>query len=205
MDDKIEALSSRGSLPSRRAALKATLSLGVSIALTDFAEAQGGAQGSAPGNPKQLRPQQGDVLVFATGEKKGQPIAPADLEVGLPTMAFAMDPVSKVVRDGSRLNKIVLIRVEGEGLSDKARERVAEGVLAYSAICTHAGCDVSHWQAAKQALYCPCHSSYFDPKSDGQVVAGPAPRSLPSMALKLVDGVLVAASGFSSRVGFQTT
>jgi rieske iron-sulfur protein len=201
MNDEAEVSSCRELLPNRRTALKTTLSLGVGIALIDFAEAQGGASG----NPKQLRPQPGDILVFATGERKGQPIAPNDVKVGMPTMAFAMDPASKVVRDGSRLNKIALIRVEGDGLSDKARERAVEGVLAYSAVCTHAGCDVSHWQADKQALYCPCHASYFDPKRDGQVVGGPAPRSLPSMALRLADDVIVAASGFNSRVGFQTT
>ena len=155
-------------------------------------------------DPKQLRPQQGDVLVFATGEKKDQPIAPADLQAGSPpVMAFAMDPASKVVRNGSRLNKIVLVRVDPEQLSPKTREHAVEGIVAYSAVCTHTGCDVSHWKADKQTLHCPCHASEFDPRDAAQVKAGPAPRPLPRLPLKVADGVLTAAGGFTGRVGFQ--
>ena len=43
----------------------------------------------------------------------------------------------------------------------------------------------------------------FDPKNAGRVVGGPAPRRLPRVPMKVVDGVLVAAAGFSSRPGFQ--
>lgn len=183
--------------PGRRSALKACLGIGLGFAFIDLAGAQ-------TDNPKNLRPQEGDLIVFAAGDRKGQPVTPADLPVGGPSLlAFAMDPKSKLVRDGSRLNKIVLVRVDPQQLSENARELSAEGVVAYSAICTHTGCDVSGWKADKAVLLCSCHYSEFDPKSDARVVAGPAPRPLAALPLKVADGVLVAAGGFIGRVGFQ--
>jgi hypothetical protein len=35
----------------------------------------------------------------------------------------------------------------------------------------------------------------------GQLLDGPAPRPLPSLAVKIADGAVAVASGFSSRVG----
>lgn len=48
-------------------------------------------------------------------------------------------------------------------------------VLAYSAICTHAGCTVIPGDADR--FHCPCHESYFN-VADGSVAGGPAPRPL---------------------------
>ena len=71
------------------------------------------------------------------------------------------------------------------------------------AVCTHAGCDEWAWLGAQKMLKCPCHDSEFDPKDGARVNVGPAPRRLPALPLKLVDGVLLAAGSFSARVGFQ--
>jgi nitrite reductase/ring-hydroxylating ferredoxin subunit len=46
---------------------------------------------------------------------------------------------------------------------------------AYSAICTHAGCEVS--RATARAIICTCHDSEFS-TADGSRVAGPASRPL---------------------------
>lgn len=43
-------------------------------------------------------------------------------------------------------------------------------------ICTHLGCTVP-WNAEQGRFICPCHGSQYD--SEGRVVQGPAPRSLP--------------------------
>jgi Rieske Fe-S protein len=80
----------------------------------------------------------------------------------------------------------------------------ADGVVAYTAICTHSGCEVVDWLADERLLYCSCHSSKFDPKDGARVVDGPAPRSLPALPLKVVDGRLVVAKPFTSRVGFES-
>lgn len=81
------------------------------------------------------------------------------------------------------------------------RPLAADGVLAYSAFCTHQGCDVSSWLPKEQAFLCFCHFSKFAPLQGATVLEGPAPRPLPSLALKLDGGHLVVASGFSSEPG----
>jgi Rieske Fe-S protein len=114
-----------------------------------------------------------------------------------------MDPGTGVIRDGSRLNQVILIRLMPEELSDATRVQAAQGIVAYSAVCTHAGCDAWLWQGEAKTLKCPCHDSVFDPKEEARVINGPATRRLPVLPLKVVDGVLMAAGGFVGRVGFK--
>jgi thiosulfate dehydrogenase [quinone] large subunit len=86
---------------------------------------------------------------------KGQVIGSLEkLQVG--------QPVAFVTKDGTpaalfRLNK------------DK--------VVAYSRVCTHAGCTVGY-DPSSQVLYCPCHGAEFDPNQGARVLAGPAPVPL---------------------------
>ena len=84
-----------------------------------------------------------------------------------------------------------------------------EGIVAYSKICTHAGCAIALYRKPafpaaepRPALICPCHYSTFDPAAGGTVLFGPAGRSLPQLPL-LIDssGVLRAAGNFSGPVG----
>ena len=69
--------------------------------------------------------------------------------------------------------------------------RNEQGCFAMSSVCTHLGCMVQHQTAAgaKEAYFCPCHGSRFDP--EGQVVGGPAPRPLDRVALTIDGGELV--------------
>jgi rieske iron-sulfur protein len=181
----------------RRTVLKGTLSLGLGLPWLQVAAAQ-------DSDPRSVRPQEGDQFVFPPGARAGQLITPADLPMsGPPVMAYPMDPNTAVVRDGSRLNQVLLLRLDPAALAEETRARAAEGIVAFSAVCTHTGCDVALWQADVQRLKCPCHESAFDPKEGARVVGGPAPRRLPMLPLKIVDGVLMAAGGFTGRVGFQ--
>ncbi|WP_104111619.1 MULTISPECIES: Rieske (2Fe-2S) protein [unclassified Arthrobacter] len=62
-------------------------------------------------------------------------------------------------------------------------------VLAYTDICTHAGCKVApHGEDFK----CPCHGSVFK-GSDGTVVSGPAKAALPRFAAA-IDGEWITVS-----------
>jgi Rieske Fe-S protein len=148
------------------------------------------------------RPQAGDRFVFAEPGHEGAEIMPADLAVGAPQVqAWPMDPASKTVRSGSRLNRVLLVRLDAASLDEDTRPHAAEGIVAYSAVCTHQQCFVSAWNAEQQILHCPCHQSDYDPRRNAKVVAGPAPRALPALPLKFVDGVLTAAGPFLGRVG----
>jgi len=181
----------------RRTALKMVLGAVFGLDIVGTASAQNDDVSSK-------RPQPGDQLVFADGERKGKIIAAADVQVGGPQLyAFPIEPKSQVVREGSRLNKVLLIRSDPETLGEETRGRAADGIAAYSAVCTHQGCDVTNWDAQTKCLWCPCHDSKFDPREGARVVNGPAPKRLAALPLKVVDGVLVVAAGFSGPVGFQ--
>jgi cytochrome b6-f complex iron-sulfur subunit len=62
--------------------------------------------------------------------------------------------------------------------------------VAFSAICTHMGCQVA--PAGKQ-LNCPCHGSQYDALT-GAVLKGPATKPLPAVAVHVENGQVVAGS-----------
>jgi Rieske Fe-S protein len=101
------------------------------------------------------------------------------------------------------LNQLIVVRLPPERLGDETRARAADGVVAYSGVCTHTGCDVTDWYGDVLRFKCPCHESEFDPGDGARVVGGPAPLPLAALPLKLVDGALVVAEVFQGRVGFQ--
>jgi menaquinol-cytochrome c reductase iron-sulfur subunit len=65
--------------------------------------------------------------------------------------------------------------------------RSPEEVIAFSAICTHLGCYFD-WNPLISHFECPCHASVFS--INGRVLAGPAPRPLDSLPLKIDHGGL---------------
>jgi ubiquinol-cytochrome c reductase iron-sulfur subunit len=83
------------------------------------------------------------------------------------------------------------------------------GIVAYSKICTHAGCAIALYRKPlfqpvepKPALICPCHYSTFDPATGGKVLFGPAGRALPQLPLEVDgSGFLRAGGNFSGPVG----
>ena len=189
--------------PARRRLLRALLGMSLAVPCGGLGGAIGLAAAQSS-DPKVTRPQAGDQLVFASGEKVGNVISLEEIPLGGPPVtAFPMDPKTKLVRDGSRLNQILVIRLRPEDLTEDTRERAAQGVVAYSAVCTHAACDITLWKPDTKMLRCPCHESEFDPQASGHVSGGPAPRRLPALPIEIVDGVVTARAGFSGRVGFQ--
>jgi rieske iron-sulfur protein len=148
----------------------------------------------AQDDPAAARPKPGDLLV-RDGDPDNKPLTPGDIaDNAKPIVAWALEPGSGVVRNGSRFNRLAIGRV---GPGDAA-------VFAFTMICTHDGCDVTDWLAGEHMLSCPCHYSRFDPKDGGRVKDGPAPRALPQLPLAVTDGTLVVAAPFTSKVGFES-
>jgi Rieske Fe-S protein len=186
-----------GSAISGRTVLLAGIGVGFGLSLES-------APGLAQDNAALIRPKEGDLLV-KVGEASLEPLTPADIAVGAAqVLAWPMDPIDKAPRSGSRLNQLLLLRVDSDRLSPSTRLRAADGVVAYTAICTHNGCEVVEWSADEQLLSCPCHFARYDPRDGARVVDGPAPRALPALPLKIVGGKLVVAGPLSDRVGFQS-
>jgi len=111
-------------------------------------------------------------------------------ELGAPIIVVRLDPASLDLPDGR------------QGWAP-------EGILAYSKICTHAGCAVGLYRnplfpeaESKPAFVCPCHYSTFDPAEGGTVIFGPAGRNLPQLPLE-IDSTrgLRAGGNFSGPVG----
>lgn len=178
----------------RRSLLKSGICLGVALT-PGLAAGQSDAASS--------RPKEGDWLVRADDASQ-TPLAPGDITTDArQVLAWSMDPTDRTVRSGSRLNRLLLVRVAMETLSAETRDRAADGVLAFTAICTHTGCDVVDWLADEHLLYCPCHFSKFDPRDGAKVQDGPAPRPLPALPLTVNDGKLIVARPFTAKVGFE--
>ena len=120
------------------------------------------------------------------------------LEVDSFTTVFPEDAV------GSGDSQAVLIRVP-TGSLDLPPERLAgapDGYVAYSKICTHAGCAVGLYLAEVQQLRCPCHQSTFDVLNGAQPVYGPAARALPQLPIEIdPDGTMRALGDFTAPVG----
>jgi ubiquinol-cytochrome c reductase iron-sulfur subunit len=128
----------------------------------------------------------------------GRPVAAADVSQGSVQTVFPEGAV------GSADAQTLLIRVNPSDLAlPMGREGWApDGCVAYSKLCTHAGCPVGLYRDADHALLCPCHQSTFDVLRGAVPTFGPATRPLPQLALAVDgDGYLVAQRDFAEPVG----
>ena len=77
-----------------------------------------------------------------------------------------------------------------------------ENIVAYSKVCTHAGCPVGLYQPSTHELFCPCHQSVFDVTTGAAPLSGPATRPLPQLPIEVdPDGSVVAGGDFPEPVG----
>ncbi len=175
------------------------LDLGLSAATTAVVPAAGAAASGAAAPGQAWGPQRGDVLVAVSGTAP-VPLTPGAVRRGAPPMlAWPMDPKTALVRNGAKFNQVLLLRLAGD------RDEAHGGPLvAFSAVCTHAGCIVSAWRRAERLLLCPCHGSQYDPARAAAVVAGPAPLPLPRLPLAVADGLIAVAGPFSAAPGGHT-
>ncbi len=139
-------------------------------------------------------------------DEKGKPYLASDIEQDTFYTAFPEGQDKESI--GSPL---VVVRLDPAALHlPRGRAGWApDGILAYSKICTHAGCAIALYRTpnfpqtqAKPALVCPCHYSTFDPATGGKVLFGPAGRPLPQLPLEIDgQGYLRAKGNFSDAVG----
>ncbi len=164
--------------------------------------------GPAPGDElRRTAWRQGSRLV----RSNGQPVRPEDIAVGgfinvWPEGAIDTGRGGVSARPGEHpeTSAVMLLRLAGgEPEPPTNLDWVVDGsVVAYSKVCTHAGCPVGLFRERDDALFCPCHQSTFDARHGAIPTFGPAARALPQLPLGVdEDGVLIALGDFHDQVG----
>lgn len=172
---------------------------GLSIAAVDITANKAEAKTKSP---EKTRPQVGDILVHDDISEGIKPILASKLELNVQqTMAFPQDSSSLIVRDGSRFNKIMVIRLNPKDMDEETLSKSANGVVAYSAICTHQGCDVNSYLDDKKEFFCFCHLSRFDPLKAGAVTNGPATKKLAMLPIEEINDHLIVRKRFTRKPG----
>jgi len=143
--------------------------------------------GPAPGNALfHTRWRRGDALVRVDGSA----VRASDVNVDSALVVFPQNSA------GDAQSSVTLVRLP------VVTPGTAGGYIAYSRLCTHAGCPVALYRAAARQLLCPCHQSVFDVVADGAVISGPADHALPRLPIEIGDdGVLRALGDFPEPVG----
>ncbi len=129
---------------------------------------------------------------------QGTPLKADDLAVG------AVETVFPEGRVDAAESAVLLLRLEDGDVQLPAdrKDWTPHGNVAYSKICTHAGCPVALYRHASLELYCPCHQSVFDVVDLARPTGGPAPRALPQLGLDVDrNGYLIARGDFVDPVG----
>jgi rieske iron-sulfur protein len=184
--------------PARRSLLGGALALAALAPLAVLGET------AAAQTARGTRPEPGDRLAFMLGERKDQEIKPADLVAGAaPTLAYPLDPATGKVLV-SRVGLLTVVRLKPEVIKPASAKNAADGIVAFSAVCTHYGCPVTTLHPSQSQIVCNCHGSVFDAADRGTVTQGPATRRLAMLPLAITDGALVVAAKFDGPIGPPT-
>jgi ubiquinol-cytochrome c reductase iron-sulfur subunit len=152
------------------------------------------------GNQLGTTPWRKGVRLLTVG---GQPIRPEDQEPGSIQTVFPAVPGGNTAADAATM----LFRLRPEQVAAfKPRKGQADfrygDYVAFSKICTHAGCPVSLYEQETSRILCPCHQSQFLITDAATPVFGPAVRPLPQLPLTVdSDGYFVARSDYIEAVG----
>ena len=173
----------------------------VSGSLSAFAAGGRGTQPQPPGAPERH-----DELVYVDGPKKGQDVMVADIAADAPPITVqAKDPASGKIRESEKAMVLVYRTSTPDKIAADIKGDTFEGIVAYSALCTHQGCQVSDWDATAKQLICPCHKAAFDPFQGGTNTGGEKTRDLPQIPVKGEEGKLIVSDAIMSWIGIKRT
>lgn len=165
----------------------------------------GTGRAAAADKPERMPPQIGDRLQITKGSLKGEFLRPELLEQDQPQIeGFPFSVTEDLLRKRNRFNRLLFVRIDPNEIDEETAPLAVDGVLVYSAICTHKGCTIKSWLAEERHLRCHCHLSQFDVKTGGSVRDGPARAPLPMLGVKLDDdGFVTVAAEFNRKPGFK--
>ena len=134
----------------------------------------------------------------------GRVVRATDLAVDSMITVFPEGHVGPHFANAMANDATILLRVPPTELRlpPERRDWAPDALLAFSKVCTHAGCAVGLYRAAARQLFCPCHQSTFDVLTGGTRIFGPAPRALPQLPITIAaDGTLEALDGYQEPIG----
>jgi ubiquinol-cytochrome c reductase iron-sulfur subunit len=133
----------------------------------------------------------------------GNPVLLGDLEVGSFTTVLPAKVDDMSDEDLAKAPVLLIRLAPGENIPAPGRETWAyQDHVAYSKICTHAGCPIGLYQKQSHQLLCPCHQSTFEVPKACKVIFGPAARNLPQLPITVnADGQFVATAAFDQPIG----
>jgi thiosulfate dehydrogenase [quinone] large subunit len=119
----------------------------------------------------------------------GPPSAPS--ATGSPSPSRAPSIPGRTIANLDALQVGQALGFSAPGVGPAAVVRLANGsVVAYSRVCTHAGCLVGY-DSGSRLFVCPCHGAEFDPAHQ----ADPTPGSPTSTPLQMIRVVVDKATG----------
>jgi ubiquinol-cytochrome c reductase iron-sulfur subunit len=203
----------------RRPLLKGAVALGLTpIALAAVAPLIGGLIRS-PHKPDRGQ----DPPMFRTGfdpvpnqgklvrltREDGTPIRPEDVSVGGQITVFPGIPHGATNEYADSPTLLIHLRAGDASVARAATDGDAKNkgamwgnYVAYSKICTHAGCPASLYEQQTNRLLCPCHQSQFLITENARPIFGPASRRLPQLPITVdEEGFFVATSDYREAVG----
>jgi len=137
------------------------------------------------------------------------PIRPEDVSIGGQITVFPGVPLGTTNKYADSPTLLIHLRQEA---ADELRANLGHvpmnesslfgNLVAYSKICTHAGCPASLYEQQTNRMLCPCHQSQFSITDNARPVFGPATRRLPMLPIGVDDeGFLVAKSDYQVPIG----
>lgn len=149
--------------------------------------------GPSPGDVlRRTRWARGVRLVTGTGDL----VRPLDVAAGGISTIWPEGAI------GHERSAVLLLRLQQPAQEPTRLDWIVDDLIAYSKVCTHAGCPVALYRERDNALFCPCHQSTFDPSRGAIPTFGPAARALPQLPLGTDSaGYLIAMDDFTAQVG----
>jgi ubiquinol-cytochrome c reductase iron-sulfur subunit len=145
----------------------------------------------------------------------GTPIRPEDVSVGGQMTVFPDVPGGTTNEHADSPTLLIHLRAEDAEALNKSLTELADthtkavevddvwgNFVAYSKICTHAGCPASLYEQRTNRLLCPCHQSQFLITACARPIFGPATRRLPMLPIEVdAEGFFVAKSDYRIPIG----
>jgi ubiquinol-cytochrome c reductase iron-sulfur subunit len=139
----------------------------------------------------------------------GTPIRPEDVSVGGQITVFPGIPGGATNEFADSPTLLIHLRAEDALLAHNKSDNdhanhgaMWNNYVAYSKICTHAGCPASLYEQQTNRLLCPCHQSQFLITENARPIFGPASRRLPMLPITVdAEGFFVAVSDYRETIG----